>query len=486
MGVMNRAIRNISRRKIRALLVIIALGFSMAILVTIPAGVLANQKTANNITTGLSGAINQTGQSINQTESEIDVSLASGLSGFGFSPPSGGSGTTIGGYGGYGGGGTGGSSSGRTFFRSFGAGQPSMMNYTLYSGISNITGVAAVEPELEVYEGSHNETVTAPAFGGSSSGRTFTESVPDYIIEGVPLTTSYVDTYSMLPTNITAGQNLQVGETGDVLLSQSSASYFGVTVGQTVTIENESFTVVGIVGNSAISAFGATNSKMVYMNLSDAQTITDNDGNVTSLVVYAQNPDLVSSVTSSINTDYPELSATSLSSTSLSTSGSNSVSATQEAADALNSSNQTAVEEIVIVIAATSLIVLFVMLYTVRERTREIGTLKAIGFSNATVMSQFLFEGIVLSIISGAVGVGIGVVAAPKLASLLVPMNLFGSSGAVSVGTRFTSAFTASVTVSPELIAIVFGAAVALGALGSLYPAWRAAKIKPAEAMRYE
>jgi len=46
---------------------------------------------------------------------------------------------------------------------------------------------------------------------------------------------------------------------------------------------------------------------------------------------------------------------------------------------------------------ATSLIVLFLMLYTVRERTKEIGTLKAIGFSNGNVMSQFMLEGVLLS-----------------------------------------------------------------------------------------
>ena len=89
--------------------------------------------------------------------------------------------------------------------------------------------------------------------------------------------------------------------------------------------------------------------------------------------------------------------------------------------------NTTAIEEIVIVVAATSLIVLFVMLYTVRERTKEIGTLKAIGFSNSTVMGQFLIEGIVLSIIAGVVGITIGVLIAPQLAALLLPsMNLFG------------------------------------------------------------
>ncbi len=147
----------------------------MAILVTIPAGVLANQQTAKNVTSGLSSAINQTGQSINQTLSQIDVTLASGMSGYGFNP---GSGTTgvHGGYGGYGQGGSGSRAAaaggGAVFFRQFGAGQPSIMNESLYSDISSISGVAAVEPELQVNEGTHNETVQAP-FGDRHSRSRF-------------------------------------------------------------------------------------------------------------------------------------------------------------------------------------------------------------------------------------------------------------------------------------------------------------------------
>ena len=83
--------------------------------------------------------------------------------------------------------------------------------------------------------------------------------------------------------------------------------------------------------------------------------------------------------------------------------------------------NSTAIEEIVVVVLATSLIVLFVMLYTVKERTKEIGTLKAIGFSNSTVMGQFMLEGVLLSMIAGVVGIAIGIIAAPTIASLLLP-----------------------------------------------------------------
>ena len=146
----------------------------------------------------------------------------------------------------------------------------------------------------------------------------------------------------------------------------------------------------------------------------------------------------------------------------------------------------TAVEEIIVVVAATSLIVLFVMLYTVKERTKEIGTLKAIGFSNSTVMGQFMLEGILLSIIAGIVGIAIGSVAAPTLAQALLPNVGVGSRTAVLLaGTRQIGGLSVA-TLNPELILILFGAAVLLGTLGSLYPAWRAARIRPAEAMRYE
>ena len=76
------------------------------------------------------------------------------------------------------------------------------------------------------------------------------------------------------------------------------------------------------------------------------------------------------------------------------------------------------------------------MLYTVKERTKEIGTLKAIGFSNSTVMGQFMLEGILLSIIAGVVGIAIGSVAAPTLSSLLLPSVGIGGR-AVAAGDSF-------------------------------------------------
>jgi putative ABC transport system permease protein len=478
LGVLNRAVRNISRRKIRASLVIIALAFSMAILISIPAGVMANQTVAENLSNNLTNTINQTSTSINQTLTQIDCT--SGLSGFGFnapnasssggfnpgSAPSGSSSSSGFDPSQFGGGGTPGQFGGG----SFGGGQSNPMNETLYNDInSTLSGVAAVAQILEASEGQNVTT--------SFMGRNFTRVVADYVIEGVPATESLID-YNIQSTNITEGRGLQAGDSGVVVLSENNTKYFNAGVGDNITILGYSFFVVGIHGSSGVS-----DTNILYMNLTDAQTITNNTGYITSLRVFATDSSIVSTVASEISSLHSELNVQTAQSTleRLQSMQESQTAAIESAQNSIATSQSTAIEEIIVVTAATSLIVLFVMLYTVRERTKEIGTLKAIGFSNRTVMTQFVCEGILLSIIAGAVGIGIGVIVAPTLSSLLIP-SISSSVG----GTVLRASQSAAVSVSPELMLIVFGVSILLGVVGSLYPAWRAAKIRPAEAMRYE
>jgi putative ABC transport system permease protein len=342
------------------------------------------------------------------------------------------------------------------------------MNESLYTDInSTISGVAAVEPLLQASEGS-NQTITF-------MGRSFTRQTTEYTIEGIPLTSNLVDNYNILPTNITAGRNLQAGESGVVLLSENNSAHFGVGVGDTVNILDQTFTVVGIHGSSSVS-----DRLTLYMNLSDAQTATNNTGYITSLRVFATSSDAVTQVANSISSLHSELTVTT-DQTRLSQLQTLQTTYNAQLATAQASNSQTyatAIEEIVVVVVATSLIVLFVMLYTVKERTKEIGTLKAIGFSNSVVMSQFMLEGVLLSMIAGVVGIVIGSIAAPTISSLLLPST--GLSGTIRISGLSVA------TLNPELILALFGAAVLLGTLGSLYPAWRAAKIRPAEAMKYE
>ena len=166
---------------------------------------------------------------------------------------------------------------------------------TLYGDVNTtISGIAAVEPILQVSEG-QNETI-------SFYGRSFTRMVPNYIIEGVPLISDLVDNYAILPTNITAGQNLQAGEVGDVLLSENNSAYFGAGVGDTVNILGQNFKVVGIYSPTSVA-----DTETLYMNLSDAQALTNNTGYITSFRVFTQTTDDVSTVQTIIQNMHPEL-----------------------------------------------------------------------------------------------------------------------------------------------------------------------------------
>jgi putative ABC transport system permease protein len=481
MGIMTRAARNISRRKIRALLVIIALGFSMAIMISIPAGATANQASALRLSENLGSTITETQATINQTVTQIDCSLSAGFEGFGFERPdsgnftpgqfNGGNDFNPGQFGG------GIDIPGQFGAGAFGGGGTTAMNESLYTDISDIENVASVVPILQVSEGT-NQTV-------EMFGRSFTRMVPDYIIVGVQLDSSIED-YPVLPTNITSGRTLHVGESGAVLLSENNTAFFGVGVGDTVTILDESFEVVGVHGSS-----GVEDTTSLYMSLSDAQSLTNNTGYITSLTVFADDSETVSDVANAISSLHPELSVVTAQQrlTQLQSLQTNYETALQNAEATLVQTQTTAFQEVVVAVAATSLIVLFLMLYTVRERTKEIGTLKAIGFSSGNVMSQFILEGVLLSLIAGVVAIAISIVAAPTLSGLLLPAaSQFGAAGTFTRGLTATNpgATASAVTLTPELVLIALGAAALLGALGSLYPAWRAARTRPAEAMRYE
>jgi len=437
----------------------------MAIMISIPAGIMANQEATQGMTGNLASTISSMQEEINKTITLIEVSASSGRGKFSSTP------------------------SGTPSNMSFGT-PPSgfeqeevFTNETVGDEIRTIEGVKDVVPFLEK---SSNETTSETM---STPRGSFTISRSLYTITGVCLNSSFVENYSILPTNITAGRNLQEGDSGVLLMSSNLTDYYGVGVGDTVEIYGESFTIVGIYEPTS------TEAREVYMNISDAQTVTGQVGNVSRFDVYAEDVSYVDDIAEVIKAAYSDLYVTTYEDR-LATLDNMQEMYTQSlnnAESTIAQTQATATQEIIIAVAATSLIVLFVMLYTVRERTKEIGILKAIGFSNWNIMSQFMLEGILVSIIAGVVGVAIGSIGAPILTSLLLPqVNLFSGSsgrfqlgfGSVNSGTTGSTTTTASLT--PDLILLAFGAAILLGALGSLYPAWRASRTSPMEALRYE
>ena len=458
LGVLTRAFRNTSRRKIRVLLVVIALGFSMAIMISIPSGIIANQEATQNLTENFSSTMTTTEEEINKTATLIECRTSSGR-GFTGTPSKG--------------------------MPRFGFEQEAFVNETVVDEILSIEGVKDV---VEFLEKSSEETTSETM---STPRGEFTISRPLYTITGVPLNSSFINNYSILPTDITSGRNLQEGDTGAVLMSSNLTDYLGVGVGDNVEIYGESFTVVGICESTSQST---TQARGVYMNITEAQTITGNTGNVSRLDVYAEDVSYVDGIADVIEAAYSDdLYVTTYKDRLESLENMQEMyETTLENAESTLSQTQTvAFQEILIAIAASGLIVFFTMLYTTRERTKEIGTLKAIGFSNWNVMSQFMLEGILISLIAGVIGIAIGIVGAPFLSSLLLPqVSLFSTQqqGFPRQTVNFGTALSQSVTAAPDsqTLLLAFGAAVLLGALGSLYPAWRASRTSPMEALRYE
>jgi len=470
LGALTRVVRNMSRRKMRTLLVIVALGFSMAIMVSIPPGIIANQTSTQSLTERFNSTITTMQEEINKTSTLIGVTTSSGRGQFSGRPS--------------------GFPSGMPFGQPPGESEQAVfMNETEVEDIASIEGIKDVVPFLQTSSNeTTSETITGPG------GRSFTIFRPLYTITGVCLNSSVIENYSTLPTSITAGRNLGEGDSGVLIMSSNLTEYFGVGVGGSVDINGVSFLVAGICNQTSEGGQGQvfSETRTVYMNITDAQVVTGNAGNVSRLDIYAENTSDVDGIATAIEVAYSGLTVTTYKDrlSQLQNMQTTYNETLTSAESTLSQTQSVATQEIVVVVVASSLIVLFVMLYTVRERTREIGTLKAIGFSNWNVMSQFMLEGILLSLVAGVVGIGIGYIGAPVLSGLLLPsVNLFGSSNRFQFNsgqTAQTGSTAASASLTPELMLIALGAAVLLGAVGSLYPAWRASRTRPAEAMRYE
>jgi putative ABC transport system permease protein len=105
-----------------------------------------------------------------------------------------------------------------------------------------------------------------------------------------------------------------------------------------------------------------------------------------------------------------------------------------------------------------------IMLVSVTERTKEIGLRKAVGARQSVILMQFLVETLVLSLVGGGLGIGLGWL--------------------IAAGVTAANLITAQVTLDSIVLAFSFSAAV--GLFFGIYPAYRASRLRPIEALRYE
>jgi putative ABC transport system permease protein len=252
-----------------------------------------------------------------------------------------------------------------------------------------------------------------------------------------------------------------------VLGSDTATQLFGPIspVGQTVTINNVAFQVVGVLTSAGSNSTTNLDDQAVVPITTAAQRIVGgtNRTSVQSIYVKAASPGQLTAA-------YQETNATLQYRHSITAATTTDFSiTTQQSVISTTSSVNTTLTSLLIGVAALSLLVggigvMNIMLVSVRERTREIGLRKALGATPSMIRRQFLSEASILGLTGGMLGVGLGVGAALTLPHLI--------SNPVAISVPWI------------LIAIAVAAAIGIGF--GVYPAARAARLSPIEALRSE
>ncbi len=240
-------------------------------------------------------------------------------------------------------------------------------------------------------------------------------------------------------------------------------------IGETIRINDRVFTIIGVLEEKSGGFLGDQN-EVVYIPLSTAQTRLDNartrDGGyrVDILHIQAVSEDATEAATREIE-DYLSVAH------DVQFQDEQDFSIINQA-DLLTSLGQvTGILTIFLgMIAGISLLVggigiMNIMLVSVTERTREIGLRKAVGAQSRDILLQFLIESLLLSIVGGMIGVGLGW-------------------GATQLGTALIPDLTLSLTWDAVLLATVVSSFI--GIFFGLYPASRAARMRPIDALRFE
>ncbi|ADZ10022.1 protein of unknown function DUF214 [Methanobacterium lacus] len=320
-----------------------------------------------------------------------------------------------------------------------GMGGDQVINQTKVTEISKITGVGSAVGVLRTSVDLSNSTnTTTNSTSGPSNFRSMTSIIG-------------IDSSSISMDDIVVTNGTVYSNNNEVIIGKTAAQEMNKTVGDNISISNNTFKITGIYETGNFM-----DDRGIVMSLDSLQSLTNKTGEVSLIIVKANNGTDATSLATKIQNNYPNELTTS---TSLS-----GMDRMNNGLDVINSGSW-AVSLLAMLVGG--IIVIITMLKAVAERTREIGVLRAVGWTQKRIIAMIMGESIVLSFIAIFVGLVIGV----GIVELLSTTNILRG-------------------IMPAFSIFLFlkgiGVALLLGILGGIYPAYRASRLSPTEALRYE
>jgi ABC-type antimicrobial peptide transport system permease subunit len=296
-----------------------------------------------------------------------------------------------------------------------------------------------------------------------------------YTIGGVDQTSPNMGVVTT--AQLTKGMFLSPAGGKEALVATSYAAKHSLKVGSKLDLNGTSFTVVGLVSPPL-----GGQSADVYLPLKQLQALASEKNLATVVLVHAKSSSDVAKVKQEIQAALPQAQVASSKDVADTISGS--------LVDASNLSHDLGLALSIVAAVAASLLAALLALSSVGKRVRELGTLKALGWTQRMVVRQIAGESLATGILGGIFGIGLGVLVAVAVDAFGPSLTASSSTGSdlanLGVSTVRTATHSVSLTapVGITVLAIGFGLALLGGLIAGTAGALRAARLRPADALR--